>query len=65
VEPFELRHHFRGQLDAFRVDFCAASVDLASAGDNIQIAAGGLGVEDSSVIIFYLFKTAEAALIAL
>ena len=65
MQPFQLRHQLRSQLNAFRINPEAASVDLASAGDYVQIAAGGLGIEDSAVIIFNLFKAAETALVAL
>jgi hypothetical protein len=65
VQPFQLRHKFRGELNAFRINDEAATVDLASAADYIQIAAGGLGVEDRAVIIFNLLKTAETALVTL
>jgi hypothetical protein len=65
MEPLECCDKFRGQLDAFRVDCRAALVDLAFAGDNIEIAAGCLGVKDRAVVIFYLFKAAETALVTL
>jgi len=62
MQPLEPCDQFRGQLDAFRVYAEAALVDLAFPGNNIEIAAGGLGIEDSAVVIFNLFKTAETAL---
>ena len=64
MQPLEPCDQFRGQLDAFRVDTEAATVDFAFAGDHIEIAAGCLGVEDSAVVILNLFKTAETALLA-
>ena len=64
MQPFEGCDELRGQLDAFRIDAEAALVDLAFAGDNIEIAAGCLGIEDSAVVILNLFKTAETALLA-
>ena len=62
MQPLEGCNEFRGQLDAFRIDFGAALVDFAFPGDNIEIAAGRLGIEDSALVAFNLFKTAETAL---
>ena len=62
VQPFEGGDELGGQLDAFGVDAEAALVDLTFPGDNIKIAAGGLGIENGAVVIFDLFKTAETAL---
>jgi hypothetical protein len=64
VQPFERCDELRGQLDTFGVDAEAATINLAFSGDNIQIAAGDLGVEDRAVVIFDFFKTAETALVA-
>ena len=64
VQPFKGSDELGGQLDAFGVDAEAALVDLAFPGDNIEVAAGGLGVEDRAVVIFDFFKTAETALLA-
>lgn len=63
MQPFKFWHQFRGQLNALRINAETALIDLASAGDYVQIAAGRLGIKDSAVIIFNLFKTAEAALV--
>ena len=64
MQPFEGCDELGGQLDALRVYTEAAPVDLAFSGDNIEIAAGCLGIEDSAVVIFNLFKAAETALLA-
>lgn len=64
MQPFEGCNKLGGELDAFRIDAEAALVDLAFAGDQIEVAAGDLGIEDRAVVIFNLLKTAEAALSA-
>ena len=61
VEPVELLHQFRCQLDAVRVDGEAAGVDAAAAGDHVQVAAGGPGKEDGTPFVLQLFETAESA----
>ena len=60
----QLGHQFGGQLDAVGIDLEAALEDLATAGDHVQIAAGGLGVDDPAPAILQLFETAAAALFA-
>lgn len=65
MQPFEGRDELGSQFDAFGVDLGAALVNLAFSADDIKIAAGCLGVENRAVVIFYLFKTAETALITL
>jgi len=46
MQPFDRIYQFMCKLDAFGVDFKAPVIDLALSGHDIQITAGGLGVED-------------------
>ncbi len=63
-QPVQLGNQFCCQLHAIRVDLETTCKDLAATGDHIQIAAGGLGVDDLAAAILQLFKAASAALIA-
>lgn len=65
MQPLDLGHQLRRQLDTFGVDAEAPVVDLACSCCNIQVAARGLRVENRAIVVFKLFKTAEAALVAL
>ena len=63
-QPVQLGDQLCCQLHTIRVDLETAFKNLAAPGDYIQIAAGGLGVDDLAAAILQLFKAASAALIA-
>jgi hypothetical protein len=63
-KPAQLGHHLGCQLYAMGIDLEAPFKDFAVAGDHIQIAACGLGVDNLAPAVLQLFKTAAAALLA-
>lgn len=64
MEPMERPHQFLGQLDALGVDVESPLVDDALAGGYIQVAAGGGGEEDRTVLILDFLEAAETAPLA-
>ncbi len=60
-QPAQVRHQFRRQFDTLGIDGETVLVDPALARDHIQIAAGGLGVEDRTAFVLDLLETAAAA----
>jgi hypothetical protein len=60
----QLGHQLRGKLDTVGIDLEAAFEYLATTADHVQIAAGGLGVDDPAPAILQLFEAAAAALLA-
>jgi len=63
-QPVQLGDQLCCQLHTIRVDLETAFKDLAAPGDHIQVAAGGLGVDNLAAAILQFFKAASAALIA-
>jgi hypothetical protein len=64
MEPAQASDQLGGEFEAIRVYFKTPLIDLAQPGNNVQISTRCLGEKDVSAIVFYLFETAEAALVA-
>jgi uncharacterized protein (DUF58 family) len=60
-QPFQVGDGLRGKLDAALADAEALVIDLAGAGDNVEVAAGNRGVVDRAVLVDPLFEAAATA----
>lgn len=63
-KPVQGRNQLRRQLNAAGIDIEASLENLAAPGSHVQVAAGGLSVEDGAPLILQFFKAAEATLFA-
>jgi hypothetical protein len=64
MQPGERPDQLRGEPDTVGINLEATLVDLAVAGGDIKIPAGGSGEEDSPGLVFNLLEAAGAALMA-
>jgi hypothetical protein len=64
MEPAHASNKFGGEFHAIGVYFKPPVIDLAQPGNNVRVPAWSLGEKDISAIVFYFYKTAEAAAVA-
>ena len=60
-QPFKVGDGLRGKLDAAFAHTETLVIDLAGAGDNVEVAAGDRSVVDRSVLVDPLFEAAATA----
>lgn len=60
-QPFEIGDGLRSEADAALADAEALVIDLAGAGDDVEVAAGDRSVVDRSVLVDPLFEATASA----